>query len=457
MKINLEKMEKDEATFEITVDQDEVERGLEATYKRLVKRVNVPGFRRGKAPRHILERYVGREAFRQEALEDLFPKVYDEAIRELKIEPIAQPNIESVKMEVGEPLVLRVAVAVAPEAELGDYRSLRVEGETVQVTPERIDQELEHLREHHAHLVVESPETEVSKGHFVVLDYKGFLDGQEFPGGSAEGQLLEIGSGSFVPGFEDQLLGMRAGEEREIKVTFPEDYQARDLAGREATFQVKIQEIKRRVFPELDDDFARLVGGYASLQELREDIANRVREAETARVRKELEKKVLDAVVEVSKVDPPAILVEQKIDRVLAELEERLSEQKLTLSDYLKLAGKDLQTLREGFREAAEKSVRRDLVLKSVAKKEGLTVAEEEVDRYLAGLAEAYRQPVESVLKIFSQGQARDRVKEELLLGKTVDFLVDLIGVTKENVGESPTEAPPAEVPVGEKEGVEER
>ncbi|MCL4424998.1 MAG: trigger factor [Firmicutes bacterium] len=438
MKINLETMEKDKATFEITLPPEDVARGLEGAYRKLVKRVNVPGFRKGKAPRHILERFVGREALQQEALETLVPEAYESAIKELKIEPIDQPTIDDIEIAAGQPLVFKVSVAVSPEVQLGDYQSLHIKEDPVVVIPERVDQELEHLREQHSHLVVEGPESEVKEGHFAVIDYKGYIDGQEFAGGAGEGQLLEVGSHTFIPGFEEQLMGARAGEEREIKVTFPEDYRAQDLAGKEALFKVKIQEIKRRVLPDLDDDLARMVGQFQTLQELREETANRVSKTEKAQARQELEKKVVDAIADMSVVKPPDILIDRRIDRLMAELEDHLKQQGLTLDDYLTISGKDLNTFRQEFREPAEKGVKRDLVIKAVARKEGLTVSEEDIDRYLAGLAGLYRQPIESIMKSLGQGAARERLRESMLMDKTIDHLVEKVTASPENQSARP-------------------
>lgn len=422
MSVKWEKLEGNEGVLTVEVDAEKVNKGLDAAFKKVVKNITVPGFRKGKVPRVLFEKRFGVEALYQDALDILLPEAYAKAVEEAGIEPVSMPEIDIEQMEKGKSLIFKAKVTVKPEVKLGQYKGLEVEKMDTTVTDEDVENELKRLQENYAELVVKEDGT-VENGDTVVIDFEGFVDGEPFEGGKAENYSLEIGSGTFIPGFEEQLVGMKAGEEKEIQVTFPDEYHAKQLAGKPATFKVKVHEVKAKQLPALDDEFAKDVDEEVeTLDELKAKIRARLEEAK----KNEAEAAVRNAVVEKAaanaEIDIPEVMVKNETDRMLREFDQRLQMQGLNLQMYYQFSGQDEAALREQMREDAEKRVRAALTLEAIAKAENIEVTDEEVNKELEKMAEAYKLSVDKIKELLG---SLDGVKEDLKWRKTVDFLVE--------------------------------
>lgn len=383
MSVKWEKLEGNEGVLTVEVDAEQVNKGLDAAFKKVVKNVSLPGFRKGKVPRVLFEKRFGVEALYQDALDILLPEAYAKAVEEAGIEPVSMPEIDIEQMEKGKSLIFKAKVTVKPEVKLGQYKGLEVEKIDTTVTDEDVENELKRLQENYAELVVKEEGT-VENGDTAVIDFEGFVDGEPFEGGKAENYSLEIGSGTFIPGFEDQLVGMKAGEEKEIQVTFLEEYHAEQLAGKPATFKVKVHEVKAKQLPALDDEFAKDVDEEVeTLDELKSKIRTRLEEAK----KNEAEAAVRNAVVEKAaanaEIDIPAVMVQNETDRMLREFDQRLQMQGMNLQLYYQFSGQDEAALREQMKEDAEKRVRAALTLEAIAKAENIDVTDEEVNEEL--------------------------------------------------------------------------
>ncbi len=448
MKVDVERLPSNKAVLEVEVEEERLDQALHQAYRKVVRQVNIPGFRRGKAPRKIVERFVGKGVLLEEALDSLLPEAYLQALKETRLDPIDQPEVEILHLEEGEPLRFKATVEVKPEVTLGQYKELGIERKPVKVTDEEIDSEIEALRERNSELVSLGEDVPAEEGHYVIIDYEGTVEGDPNPVDQAEGFPLLLGSGLFLKGFDEKLVGAKAGEEREIEITYPPDYPNEELAGKQAKFHVKVKEVKKRELPELNDDFARQVSEFDTLQELRNHISNKLKEVFEVRARREYEEKVIAAVVENAKVDIPKTLVDRRINRMIERMRANFEDQSLSLEDYLKSQGKDLEALREELRPNAEKSVKKDLVLEAVAAKEGIEASTEEVNTELERLAQLYDQPLEKVRELFTTRGALDNIREDIRLRKTVEFLVK--GAQNDSDGDARSEDPDAENAVQE-------
>lgn len=408
-------------TFEVSAE--EFDAALDKAFNKVVKTMQIPGFRKGKIPRPIFEKRFGIEALYQDAVDIVLPDAYVKAIDETGIEPIDQPNVDIEEIEKGKTLIFTANVTVKPEVKLGEYKGLEVEGLDTTVTDEDVDNELQQLRDRHAELVVKE-EGAVVDGDTVVMDFEGFLDGEAFEGGKGENHSLEIGSGQFIPGFEEQLVGKEVGVETEIQVTFPEDYHAEDLAGKEATFKVTIHEVKSKELPELDDEFAKDVDDEVeTLAELKnkkkEQLeAEKKQSADNAK-REDLINKASDN----AEVEIPDVMVETELDRMMREFEQRLQMQGMTLDLYYQFSGQDEAALKEQMREDAAKRVKTNLTLEAIVKAENLEVTDEDVTAELESMATMYGTDTEQLKQML--GGNTDAIKEDLLFRKAIDFLVD--------------------------------
>ena len=421
--VKVEKIDGSKVALEIEVEESVVADALNQAYRKVVKQVSLPGFRKGKVPRPILESRFGPEVLYEEALEIMVPDAYDKAVDEAEIEPIDRPEIDLVQMEKGKPFIFKATVEVKPEVSLGEYRGVEVTREMKEITEEDVAKKLDELKFQHVKMhVVE--EGAVENGDMAVIDFTGYKDGEPFEGGSAEGHSLEVGSGSFIPGFEEQVVGMKAGEEKEVAVTFPEDYHSEDLAGKPVTFTVKVQEIKRKEYPELDDEFAAEVSEFNTLAELKEDNLNKLKEAEENKAKTEVEEQVVQAVAANSEAPVPTPMVERELDRMTGEMEQFLRMQGLTMEKFFSMTGKSMEDLREEKREEAGQRVKANLVLDAIIEKEGFIATDEEVEERIKKFAESYDQPVEKIKEYFeAQGQS-DVLRQEIKFRKAVDFLV---------------------------------
>lgn len=428
--VKWERIDGNKVVMEIEVPEPAVEQELDKAYRKVVKQVAIPGFRKGKVPRAILEKRFGVEVLFEEAIDVLVPEAYQKAVEEAGIEPIDRPDVDLVQMEKGKPLIFKATVAVLPEIKLGEYRGVEVELEVNEIDDSNVDASLEELRRQNVKLN-SLEEGEVQNSDVVVIDFTGYVDGEPFEGGQSEGYSLEIGSGTFIPGFEDGLIGVALGEEKELNLVFPEDYRVEKLAGKDATFKVKVREIKRKEYPELNDDFAKEVSEFDTLAELREDIANKLKKQEEDRQRIELENKAIEAVIALSEVEAPEPLVEREIDRLLDEMEQYMRMQGLTLHKLLELTNRKMEDLRAERKEEAEKRVKGNLVLDAIVKKEGFTVSDEEIDERIRKFAESYKQDFDKVKEYFvTQGQVKV-LEEEIRIRKAIDLLADEAVVTR--------------------------
>jgi trigger factor len=423
VKATAEKIEKNKVKLQIQVDAQDFDKAIDKSYIKNKSKFLIPGFRKGKAPRKIIERYYGEGVFYEDAFNEIFPDVYWKAVEENGIEPVAQPEVEEIhQIGSGKDLMFTASVIIKPEVELGQYKGIEVEKLEYNVTDEDVDKALKRVQERHAKWVAVEGRP-IKEGDLVTLDFEGAVDGKLIEGGSGENHTLEIGSKTFIPGFEEQLIGLNAGDEKEITVTFPEDYGVEELKGKEAVFKVKIHDIKEKELPELDDEFAKDVSEFDTLEEykaqVRNDIEKRVKEQANARMQSQLLAKVVDAAT----VDIPDVMVERQIDNILGDIEFSLYYRGLTLQRYLELTGTSMDELRAQHREEAYFRVKTALVLEKIGKVENIEVTQEDLDKALQEVAQQRQITLEKAKELYSAGM--DNMKNEILTRKTMDFLMD--------------------------------
>lgn len=418
-----EKKEGNQGTLTVEVDAEQFNTALDEAFKKVVKDVQLPGFRKGRVPRGLFEQRFGVESLYQDAVDIILPEAYSAAIDETEISPVDQPEVDITQIEKNKTFIFTADVTVKPEVTLGDYKGLEVEEEDVTVTDEDVDQDIENQRQRLAELVVKE-EGAVEDGDTVVIDFEGSIDGEAFEGGAGENHSLEIGSGSFIPGFEEQLIGKVNDEEAEVEVTFPEDYHAEDLAGKVATFKVKIHEIKAKELPELDDEFAKDVDDEVeSLAELKEKTRKRLEEQKKTDVENQKRESLINQASENTEIDIPEVMIETELDRMVSEFEQRLQQQGMTLEMYSQFSGQDEEALKEQMKEDAAKRVKTNLILEAIAVEENLEVTEEDINKELESMAKMYQMEVEQLTQML--GGNTDMLKEDLKFKKAIDFLAD--------------------------------
>jgi len=425
MKATWDKLEKNWMQFEVEVDADQFTKAIDAAFRQLNQRVTIPGFRKGKAPRAIFERNYGKESLVQEAVEHLLPQAYGQALEEGGVEPIDQPQVELVQAEEGKPFVFKGKVEVTPEVKLGKLSDFGIEKPSGEVSQEQIDQQVNQLRDRMATLVADES-GEVAQGSFAIIDFEGFVDDVAFEGGKGENYTLEIGSGSFIPGFEEQLIGAKVGESRDVKVTFPEQYHAEQLAGKEALFKVTVREVKKKELPELNDEFAKEVSRFETLAELKADIEKRLSESAKANADREFQNKVLEAVAGEAEVELPHVLVHRRVHDMMREFEQNLAAQGYSIDLWAQATGKTPDDLHHELEEPAKKSVKNDLVLGAVAKQVGISTSEADVEAEFDRMLAQYKGQEKEINQLRKNANYRDRVRESLLVQKTVDHLIGL-------------------------------
>lgn len=405
------------------VAAEEVQRRLEQAARQLGRQMRVPGFRKGKVPAPIVIRRLGREAVLDEALRSALGSWYADAIDGAGIAPVGEPELDVGELpQEGEPLSFSIEIGVRPPAKLGDYKGLEVARREPAVEDAQVDAEVERLREQFATL--ETVERPAAEGDHVVVDYVGYLGEEEFEGGSGRDQLLELGSGRLIPGFEEQLVGASAGEERTVEVRFPDDYQADHLAGRQARFEVTVSEVKAKRLPDVDDEFALQAGGFDTLDELREDVATRLREAEERSIEGEFEQAAIDAVVAAAQVDVPAKLVHARAHELLHDTLSTLERQGISKQVYLQITGKDEETLAHEAEPEAERALKREAVLAAVVEAERIEPSDDEVRAALAPAAERAGSSAEDVFERLRDGDRLERVREDVAIRQAVELLV---------------------------------
>ena len=423
MSAKVEKREGNQTVLTIEVDAEKVNQGLDAAFKKVVKQINVPGFRKGKMPRQIFEKRFGVESLYQDALDIILPEAYANAIEETGIEPVDRPEIDVEQIEKGKTLIIKATVTVKPEVKLGEYKGLEVEAFDTNVTDEEVENELKAMQEKQAELVVEEEGT-AENGDNVVIDFEGFVDGEAFEGGKAENYALELGSDSFIPGFEEQLIGTATGEEKDVEVTFPEEYHAAELAGKPATFKVKVHEIKGKELPALDDEFAKdAEEEVETLAELKTKIKDRLAH-DKAHQKEHFER---DTVVEKAaanaEIEVPEAMIDSEIDRMVDEFEQRLQTQGMNMELYYQFTGQDENALREQMKEEAATRIRVNLTLEAIAKAENIEVTDEEVAAELEKMSEMYNMTADQIQAAL--GGSLEGIKGDLQLKKSIDFLVE--------------------------------
>lgn len=422
MSAKWEKLEGNQGVLTVEVDAAKVSEGLDAAFKKVVKQVNVPGFRKGKMPRQMFEKRFGIESLYQEAIDYLLPEAYTSALEETGIEPIDRPEIDVEQIEKGKNFIFKATVQVKPEVKLGEYKGLEIEKFDTDVTEEEVAEEIKKLQERHAELVVKE-EGPAENGDTVVLDFAGFVDGVAFEGGTSENYTLELGSNSFIPGFEDQLVGLVAGEEKDVEVTFPEEYHAAELAGKPAIFKVKLHEIKGKELPELDDEFAKDVDDEVeTLDALKEKLKGKLEHDKKHQEEHHIQNTVVEKATANAEMEVPAVLIETEVGRMLSEFEQRLQMQGMNLELYFQFSGQDESALREQMKEEAAQRVRGNLTLEAIGKAENIEVSEEDVNAELEKMAEMYKMPIEDIKKAIGGAEG---VKSDLRIRKTVEFLVE--------------------------------
>ncbi len=422
MEVAKENLQDNKVELKVEVEKERVNEALDRAYKKVVKEVSIPGFRKGKVPRRVLETKYGKEVLHRDAFDFLIPRAYSDAVQAAEIDPINQPEINDFYIAEDEPATFTAVVEVKPEVELGEYTDLGVEKDEVEVTEDEVLDTLKKKQEQNSQLESTDRE-EIEEGDFAIIDFTGSVDGEEFPGGSAEEYTLEIGSGSFIPGFEEQLVGQKTGEEIEVNVSFPEEYQAEDLAGKDAVFKVSIKEIKVKNLPKLDDEFAKEISEFETMDELKEDTKNNLLEQKGNNANRKYEDEIIEKASANAEVDVPAILVDNELDMMLQNMEYSLSQQGINVDQYLQYLGTDKDSWRTENREDAEKRAKSNLVLEAIAKKEGIEVSDEEVDSRLEEMTEgSERKPKEFKAYLQMNGQL-DGLVHSMLITKVIEFL----------------------------------
>lgn len=427
MKVTVENGENQQVTLTIEVEAAEVNKAVDQACKRLANRVSIPGFRKGKAPRMIVERHVGKDAVLQEAFDIVAPKALSKAFDEQKIDPVTRPSVDIETLEEGKDLVFKATVTPRPEVKLGDYKGLNVPKNEVNITDEDVEKQLKTFQDRQGKLVDAPEGAEVKDGDFTTLDFKGFVDGEAFDGGEGKDYPLQIGSNSFIPGFEDQLVGAKIGEERDVNVKFPEEYHAKELAGKDATFKCTIRSIKTKELPAIDDELAKKVSKFETLDELKADICKNLEENAERTAENDQKSAAIEMATNNITVDIPAVMIDNRVTAMIQEMAMRLEQQGMKLEQYLQYAGTDIAKLREQYRETAEKNVKTDLMLEEVAKAEDIKVEAKDLDEEVAAMAAAYGATPQQVQKIIKeQGRIGD-LAASVLRKKTAQFIIDNI------------------------------
>ncbi|CDF59447.1 trigger factor [Thermobrachium celere] len=424
MNTKVERLENNKVKLEITVPSEKFNEAVEKAYKKNASRFNVPGFRKGKAPKAIIEKYYGEGVFYEDAVNYILDETYPAAIKENNIEPVDRPTIDIVKIGKGEDFVYTAEVVVKPEVKLGNYKGIEVKKIEYPVTDEDVEAELNVLRERSARLVTKEEGT-VENGDIAVIDFEGFVDGVAFPGGKADNYNLTIGSGTFIPGFEEQLVGAKVGETVDVNVTFPEDYHAEELKGKPALFKVTVKEIKVKLLPELDDEFASEVSEFNTLEELKNDIRAKLQKENEERAKRDLEEEVLTKAVEACEVEIPEVMIENEIDYMIKDLDYRLRYQGMDINSYMNMLGITMETLRNDFKEVAQKRVKINLVIEAIAKAENISATEEEVQNRAEEIAKMYSKDDVEKMKQAILMTERYMIEEEIVNNKVVEFLVN--------------------------------
>lgn len=424
MNVTVERVE-NEATLKITAPAAEVNAGYKKAVQKIADQVNIPGFRKGKAPRAIIEMHYGKEAVKQEAFEIVANKAYSEALDQEKLIPVSDPKVEESTFEEGKDMELTIKVTLKPEPELGEYKGLHVEKKEVEVTDEQVDAQIKDMMGRDAKMVVAEEGAVIEKGDFAIIDFAGTVDGEPFSGGEGKGYPLEVGSNSFIPGFEDQLVGLSKGDSTDVEVTFPEDYFVKDLAGKEAVFKVNIQDVKRKELPELNDEYVASKTDFKTVEELRANYKERMQKAAEANAKAEYEHELIDLAVANAKFSVPEIMIEDKISQMVDEMKMSLESRKMSLDMYMQYTGLDMAKIRENQRPVAEENVKTDLVLDAIAKAEDIQVDMADIDAEIAAISAQHGAAPEEVKKIIKGNGTMGLLLANILRRKAAHVVID--------------------------------
>ncbi|RHC00127.1 trigger factor [Mediterraneibacter gnavus] len=423
MSLQVEKLEHNMAKLTVEVAAEDVEKALQAAYLKQRKQINIPGFRKGKVPRQMIEKMYGPEVFYDEAANNMIPDAYAKAYDESELDIVSQPKIEVVQMEKGKPFIFTAEVATKPEVTLGDYKGLKVDKVSTRVTQKEVDEEIEKERERNAR-TIEVTDRAVQDKDEVTLDFEGFVDGVGFEGGKGEDYPLTIGSGSFIPGFEEQLIGAEIDKEVEVNVTFPKEYHSEELAGKDATFKCTVHTIKAKELPELDDEFASEVSECETMDAYRAEVKKNIKERKERTGKEKKENQAVDQAIENAQMDIPEAMIEFQVRQMADDFARRIQQQGLTVEQYFQFTGMTAEKMMEEMRPQAEKSIKTRLVLEAIVKAENIEVSDERVEEELTKMAEAYQMEVEK-LKEFMGENEKKQIKEDLAVQEAITLLVN--------------------------------
>ena len=424
MNVTVERVGND-ATLKITLPAEEVNKGYKKAVAKIAGQVNIPGFRKGKAPRNVIEMHYGKEAVKQEAFELVANQCYTEALEQEKLIPVSDPKVEESVFEENKDMELTIKVTLKPEVKLGDYKELHVEKEAVEVTDEAVEEQIQGLRNRHAKMVEAEEGAVIEKGDFAIIDFAGTVDGEPFSGGEGKGYPLEVGSNSFIPGFEDQLVGLKKGDSTDVDVTFPEEYFVKELAGKQAIFKVNVQDVKRKELPELTDEYVAANSDCKTVEELRASYKERMQKAAENNAKIAYEKALIDLAVANAEFEVPEIMIEDRITQMIDEMRMSLETRKLSLEQYMQYSGIDMKQLRERQHDAAVENVKTDLVLDAVAKAENIQVSMEDVDSELSAIASQHGATLEDVKKIIKANGTMGLLLANILRRKAAHVIID--------------------------------
>ena len=429
MSVQVEKLEHNTAKLTVTVDAKEFEKATVKVYNKRKGSFNLPGFRKGKAPKMMIEKFYGPEIFFEDAVNDILPKAYENAVEESGLDIVSRPDVDIVQVGKGQDMIFTAEVALKPEVELGQYKGLEVAKDSVEVSDEEIEAELKKAQESNAREVTIEDRL-IKEGDVITLNYAGTIDGVPFDGGTADSQKLEIGSHSFIDTFEDQLVGMNIDDEKDVEVTFPEEYHSAEVAGKDAVFHVKILGIKEKQLPEIDDDFAQDTTEFDSLEEYKDDIRGRLALAKEERAKSKMENDLVEQIVEGSTMDIPDGMIENQIDSMVQEFEQRISYQGLSFEQYMQYSGQSMEALRETMKPDAVKRIEGTLVLEAIAAAEGITAGDEDLQAEFDRMAEMYQMESEQISSMMGDEQ-KENMKKDLAVQKAIDFVREAAVVTE--------------------------
>ena len=423
MSVQVEKLEKNMAKLTIEVSAEEFDAAIEQAYQKDKKKISLPGFRKGKAPRKMIEKMYGTGVFYEDAANIVIPKAYSEAAKECGEEIVSQPEISVTQIGAGQPFIFTAEVALKPAVTLGDYKGVEVEKTPVEVSEEEVDKEVDKERENNSR-TIDVDDRAVEKGDMIKLNFEGFVDGTPFEGGKAEDYSLTIGSGSFIPGFEDQLIGAKIGEEVEVNGTFPEEYHAAELKGKPAVFKCTVNEIKVKELPEADDEFAKDVSEFDTLAEYKDDIRAKLLEKKTADAKREKQNKTVAKAVENATMEIPEAMITEQVRRMADDFARRLQSQGLSMDQYMQFTGLTMDALAQQMRPEALKRIQNSLVLEAIAKAENIEVSDEKVNEEIEKMAAAYKMEADKLKELIGDAE-KEQMKSDLAIQAAVDMITD--------------------------------